>query len=87
MGVLAQLARTEPRRTADVTGRQHPVQLKPEGVICLCSKNSWLKRVLKKKVRRETPKIKEGKPAAAAPGGRGDGREEKRKKQWPSFQW
>lgn len=46
------------------------------GVICLCPKNSWLKRVLGEKSTEGNSKNKRVKT---------DGREEKRKKQWPPF--
>lgn len=43
----------EPRHTAKVTGRQHPAQIKLEGVICLCLKNKWLERLCENKISAE----------------------------------
>lgn len=76
--------------TSNVTGRQQPAQIKPEGVICLCSKNRWLKRVFENKRSVEgNSKNKRGKTShnSTRQTGRTDWKGKKRKKQWPSFKW
>lgn len=61
----------EPRRTANVTGRQHPARSSlRESSVSVLRIDDWKESLKIKEVSKETPKIKEGKAATTAPGGR-----------------